>query len=450
MNDPTEELLKIKSKIQAGRNPAKDFLLQHFQDCEDASGGWCQFLEDKKSPSATSTAHGILSLIALGVPLSSEKLKSAQNFLLKTKQRSGGWAASNARTYPNSEAIPISMIPHSALAIIALAKFQYFNLWQLKDDLFWLLNCQNDDGGWDGGEKSGDSNVLCTAYAVRAIYPFLQLSDISSEDRKKVKAVFDSGINWLKVKKTDQGYWQKNSKEDLSSTTEALIALFECGDSPIDYLQSKDWLLTYIDNHKNLTHIHDHIGKDNEGNNWTHTLPELVLFTLSYFCISEPAMILNPLLLELAEYIQSYQKENGGWESSSVNGQPIWATKQAVVCLTRYLGILESESRFILLENRIYLLEKKVEIIEKKQRNKFTEILYNFFEFICCYKWSILFSIFLLILICYLAYEANEQNASTTIKAVYGVLVTILGIIGVKYILMPFDKLKNFKKKNDF
>ncbi len=168
--------------------------------------GWGTLPFDRSSPDLT--AHAIRAWLAWKDDLSSDlrhrldrHLTSATNYLLKTQHSDGSWAplwfgnqhasSETNRTYGTSRVL---------LALVALAAHSSTAelLSRIDRSIRWLVEAQNEDGGW-GGEASTPSSIEETALAIEAIADVgrLRLNDTHS-------SVLDRGVQWL-ARETVQG-----------------------------------------------------------------------------------------------------------------------------------------------------------------------------------------------------------------------------------------------------
>jgi hypothetical protein len=193
------------------------------------------------------------------LPPNDTRVQNAKAWLLRHRNLGGdygdGWPLINRGN---------SFVDTTAMAIMALSFFaeETETLEDITKAKDWLLENQNDDGGW-GIWKYEDSLVSATSCALLALK---ETSQIFKEE--KINTAIQSGITWLKLMQNETshlwGFSEFSEETNNASTCQALTALFALGEEPANYKDPLAALLTEF----------------RENGTW-HTIQEN--YTLKYF-----------------------------------------------------------------------------------------------------------------------------------------------------------------------
>lgn len=137
--------------------------------------------------------------------------KKAVEFLIKAQSKDGYWEPlwfgnqderhERNLTYGTSRVL---------LGLQAMLRFGSDNAAQAGlSAVKWLVESQNDDGGW-GGFKGGKSSVEETAWAVEALSRIFSLPICGNDYREKILGALFKGLNWLS-NKVLSNEWKKPS-----------------------------------------------------------------------------------------------------------------------------------------------------------------------------------------------------------------------------------------------
>ncbi|MEM2896645.1 MAG: prenyltransferase/squalene oxidase repeat-containing protein [Candidatus Bathyarchaeia archaeon] len=200
--------------LKAGLNPRSDEVKKSLAYVHDKliNKSWPE-------PVETSRMHfwALSTLLEAGEPMDSssiqESLKAVEKFKIKEK----GWAREVGKA---------SDIYDTYLAIVALKRFKRFEE-ELNEAKDWLIETQNEDGGW-GFIEASLSDYTPTAIGA------LALIELGERDSKNVK----KALEWLISTQLDTGRWRLSYETPIFwneniyihfSTPWAIAALLEGG-----------------------------------------------------------------------------------------------------------------------------------------------------------------------------------------------------------------------------
>lgn len=176
--------------------------------------GWYRELRSNKTIGIVATAQVLIALRENGFDLG--KLYRALNTLVSFARSDGSFPfVSNVNK--------VGVVDATAWSCLALSKcnteMANFDA-TINKALAWLIESQNDDGGW-GLIKNSPSRVVSTTVALRAI------SSISSRT-PELNTAFHRGVRYVSGSAMQSGGWpDQNGRECLGSTAYALVLLSE-------------------------------------------------------------------------------------------------------------------------------------------------------------------------------------------------------------------------------
>lgn len=346
-------LLELGQKICDSLAGAQAYLKSKFKlaDLSDSSfgGGWSQFLnEQERAPSITGTAHGIISLIALGESLDSEAIALASRFISNNVRPEGGWSKPDLFNH-------CSLTRISCLALRALLNVgETFKSSVVVSGIAWLIKAQNHDGGWGNMANDQLSDVTSTSFALQV---FSHIIGLCPEGKKAI----DQGKTWLlKIKNPDHSWgYNAGKKGTIAQTSEAIEGLLACGVDRSALISTHEWLVRNI--HEDSQFVERYLINTPSLKDmsiiWTQVSRERGLIAL----LRLGSSVTGPEVINSVRKILDRQVNHTYWRSEThPDSEPIWALKEAVISLRLYYDILERDRTAIALSEDLSRLKSDV------------------------------------------------------------------------------------------
>jgi len=335
---------------------------------DDDDGGFCAEKPNDVGGVWTTAETLIVMLKYKLLTTQDSQMQRAKDWLLRHQNLGGdygsGWPLINRGN---------SFVDTTARAILALSYFKddaevIDSLRRAKD---WLLENQNDDGGW-GIWKYEDSLVSATSLTLLALRC---LVDIFPED-ENIKLSILRGAAWLKnAQDPKSSLWgftppnkENNGEPNNASTRMAVYALYKLGEDLEEYMPA---LKSFLEEFKkegrwhtiNETYTLKYFGEGLDQRLSWFNAPFMVMMLVRYArCV--PGSVDITKIIDGAESLKIFDSTYQGRGATDISPgnhdvRP-WASVQ-FLC-----GILEAESYLQNnLDEYVNIMGKKVEIIEK-------------------------------------------------------------------------------------
>lgn len=222
----------IGGAVQRALAKSVEYLEETFT-VEDGRCGWSQCLSND-AVGVLSSAQGLLALAHTKV--GSRYIDPTATCLEDAQNDDGGWQVKHSLMgAPND----ISITESTCYCMWALLEAgRAADSFSVASGAGWLLDTQRESGGWGASERTKETEVIATAFAVRIL---AQLG---------YRQAVTKGVNWLRLTQFKDGGWGYLRRDDDSSaapTAHAVISLLEAGalpDDPVigsacDYLRAK-------------------------------------------------------------------------------------------------------------------------------------------------------------------------------------------------------------------
>jgi hypothetical protein len=297
------------------------------------------------------------------LPVTDERIQRAKSWLLRHRNLGGdygeGWPLINrGNSFVDTTGITIlalSFFPSDPEALDAIKK--------AKD---WLLENQNDNGGW-GIWKYEDSLVSATfcalvgLNAIKKIYP-----------EEHINTAIQNGINWLKIAQNENNHlwgFATNSQEtNNASTCQALTILLHLGEDPKNYKEALNSLLEEFKNNGTWRTIQEmytlkYFGEGLDQRLSWFNAPQVVSLLVSY-AKSLPKEIGIKQVVEAAESLKKFDSVHESKEVTDISISHLDIRPWASV---RYLkGLLDAQEYLQdHFDEYVSVMSNKLTIIEK-------------------------------------------------------------------------------------
>jgi squalene-hopene/tetraprenyl-beta-curcumene cyclase len=265
------------------------------------------------------TALSVISFVgARGrVPLQSDEYRPqidrAATWLLENQNEDGGWPFSG---------LPGGNLPSdaddTALATLALLKAGVSkDHIAVRRSVEWLKAHQSDDGGW-GTYIPGTGDVSCVSVTSHVIEACLAMDELQNEIQR--------AIAWLKAVVSDSGYWRDLwLARNTYGTASAISALVKSGQADCAEVKSGIRWLTEVQNPDGGW------GEDMEGHRGQSTIEQTAWSTYAVLLVEHAASLIKGDVRNASaqnklaaystkgmEYLLSHQNPDGSWPSSCV------------------------------------------------------------------------------------------------------------------------------------
>ncbi len=400
-------LFELRKRIVTSLARTRGFLQKQFKTLEDSqasNGGWNQWLEqDRARPSVSGTAQGLITMIACGEPSNSVLVGRCRNFLRFNSESDGSWSTSRLRGHSG-------LTRYTYLVLRALLDAgEPLDSPAVTNALRWLKDAQNPDGGWGNQSRDSKSDVISTAYSLQV------LSCIGRAGLDLGRSI-SRGREWLLGIRNVDGSWgvAPRKKGQIAHTAEALEALLSCGERNISLETVAGWISS--------KGSEDHVYWDNFYLESPDDAVQPIHFQWTHVSFERKLAILLALefglyhrqVIEAVETVLDRQVNGEHWSISSMpESKPIWAIKDAVISLNRYLEVLAQDGgvslvnlSMIQFHDRLEELSRRLELVENRQASQFLKKLVRVLK-----KpgfWVLLF-ISALVLV-YLSLDSTEAN----------------------------------------
>lgn len=354
-----ETLSQLEASVRHALNGARSHLQRTFKivDHNDTTkgGGWSQFLnETEKPPSSTGTSHGVLSLLACGEPPDSEIITSAKRFVVICQCEDGGWSKPDLHN-------KCSLTPITGLSLRALLDSgAHQSLAAVQNGIKWLINAQNDDGGWGNTTRDTESDVTSTSFALQAMTRVVGLTQQGRDSIRK-------GQTWLtEARNTDHSWADAREKPGtVAHTSEAIDGLLACGHNPASLRPTMEWLHQHVLHATQFNERYLIPDGPCRGTSviWTQVSMErglIALLALGSNLVAEPVIhAMNDVL--------SRQVNGTYWRADAfLDAQPIWAVKEAAVALRLFLNRVERDRASVVLSEELVGLRKDLAAVQQQ------------------------------------------------------------------------------------
>jgi squalene-hopene/tetraprenyl-beta-curcumene cyclase len=243
------------------------------------------------------TALSVISLKAIEGDKYEDQIRQAASWLLENQNEDGGWPFSG---------LPAGNLPSdaddTALATLALLKSGIDKEHAtIRRSLKWLKDHQSENGGW-GTYIPGTGDVSCVSVTSHAIEACLAAGELQEEVEK--------AIAWLKRSISVSGYWDDLwLARNTYGTASAIAALVKSGHADCDEVKCGIRWLEEVQNRDGGW------GEDMEGHRTQSTVEQTAWSTYALLLAENSE---NPSAQRGIEYLLNHQNNDGSWPSSCV------------------------------------------------------------------------------------------------------------------------------------
>lgn len=347
-------------------------------------GGWHQFMFDNKI-GAVATSQGIACFTYSDKKFA--KLPLSINLLKNEQFKDGGFTIKILSEFP--------IVGSTSWVLLGIRSRKNEKAQEIiTEGAKWLENNRNDDNGW-GAIKGTASRIYATALAIWAL---------SATNSRKYQTIISEGINWIKDARTADGCWGELPRDEKSTpfhTAFVIFVLRQCGISAESDIISKSlrWLNEQWDKesmwdlHEETANLLEHYDLEIAPEKWTrivwnHFVTPWVIITLLN------CGVLNGKVFRGIDWLIKNQTKEGGWKHRNVNELTLWATHDALFCLTTFLNHIVNIKNYdsVELHDDVLVLKGKFDLTRKiKSAISLTAI------FIKTYWAGVIISLYLLI-----------------------------------------------------
>ena len=352
-----ETLGQLEASARDSLDGASRYLRRGFRiiDASEAAaiGGWTQFLnEADKPPSVTGTSHGILALLACHELPDSNVVKSATRFLAARQCADGGWTKPSLHD-------KCSLTRISGLALRALLDSGFHHSSPtVQRGVQWLLQAQNDDGGWGNVAHDSDSDVTSTSFALQAMTRVVGIAQAGRD-------VIRKGQAWITDARNGDHSWgyTKDKPGTVAHTSEAIDGLLACGRNPGMLRPTTEWLTQHVseEDQFNERYLIPHEPCAGTSVIWTQCSKERGLVAL----LALGTNVIAPAVLGTVSDILSRQVDATYWKTEAFHdAEPIWAVKEAVVALRLFQDRVERDRAAVVLSEEMVSIRKQLDAVQ--------------------------------------------------------------------------------------
>jgi hypothetical protein len=309
------------------------------------------------------------------LPSTDQRIQRAKNWLIRHRNLGGdygdGWPLINrGNSFVDTTCMAIQALlhfPDDPDAIDAVKKAQS-----------WLLDNQNDDGGW-GIWKYEDSLVSSTCYALLALK---YASTLFPDDR--ISSAIQCGLTWLKMVQDPKtrlwGFTAGNQEPNNASTCQAVFTLFHFGEDPKDYKEALNSLLAELKDHGYWKTIEESYtlkyfgeGLDNRLS-WFYA--PLAITVLIAYSKRLPKDVGITHIVEAVESLKKFDTIYKSKEVTSINADHdirVWASVEFLK------GLLDAQAHLQEhLDEYLSVMSSKLEVIDKAGMLQSLPIMFSF------------------------------------------------------------------------
>jgi len=224
------------------------------------------------------------------------QLNRVAEWLLENQNDNGGWPFSGL----SGGNLP-SDADDTALATLALLKSGVSKEHTaIQGSLDWLKTHQSEDGGW-GTYIPGTGDVSCISITSHVIDVCLEIDELQKQVAK--------AISWLKATISDSGYWSDLwLARNTYGTAMAIVALVKTGCSDCDEVKRG---IRWLEENQNPD---GGWGEDMMGNKGQSTTEQTAWSTYALLLHNSD----SPSAQKGLEYLLSHQNQDGSWPASCV------------------------------------------------------------------------------------------------------------------------------------
>jgi len=266
-----------------------------------ASSGGCR---EAINLNVWDTALSVISLDAVGADKYRPQMELAASWLLENQNDDGGWAFSD---HPGGK-LP-SDADDTALATLALLKAGVdVGNDAVRKSLRWLKEYQAEDGGW-GTYVPGAGDVSCVSITSHVIEACLAVNELQEEDADSLLGEVNKAVGWLKTAISSSGCWDDLwLARNTYGTALAITALVKTGHADCDEVRRGIRWLEQVQNPDGGW------GEDMKGNIGPSTVEQTAWSTYALLLADAE----NPAAGKGVEYLLGHQNPDGSWPASCV------------------------------------------------------------------------------------------------------------------------------------
>lgn len=294
-------LLELMNTLREGQ-----FLREHDPD----NGGWA-LLSSRETPTVEATVWSMMGLLAGGEAESMPTIQSGKNWLLNNQNDDGGWGPRK----PLESRLYTTFLACRCLATLETRPSKE-QLTAFRDTMRWILNGQNDDGGW-GERPAQKSSVIHTAFALLVLH-YVGLEPEAASIRKGVRYLYQ--------------HWDEKRMWQGSLTTERY-------EIPSTQQDNRAWARVSIE---------------------YFPTPWAILALLS---AGESAT--DERIFSSARWLMQTQNDDGSWTLENIQRNRLWAVHDALLALNTFAEKIITDQT----ANRLYLLEHTLLVSSKTHKN---------------------------------------------------------------------------------
>ncbi len=308
------------------------------------------------------------------LPSTDTRVQKAKAWLIRHRNLGGdygdGWPLINrGNSFVDTTSMAIQALlffPEDPEAVEAVKK--------AKD---WLLENQNDDGGW-GIWKYEDSLVSVTCYAVLALKELA-----ATYPDENINIAIQGGVTWLKMLQDPNthlwGFAADAQEANNASTCQAVCTLFQFGEDPKNYKEALNTLLTELKEEGYWKTIEESYtlkyfgeGLDNRLS-WFYA--PLAVTVLIEYSKSLPKEVDMTHIVEAVESLKKFDTIHKTREVTSINADHdvrVWASVESLKGLLEAQIFLQEH-----LDEYVSIMSGKLTIIEKAGMLKSLPIMFT-------------------------------------------------------------------------
>jgi hypothetical protein len=356
-------LIVIKiSDIEHAINKSINILINTFKivssnNVGEEIGGWHQFIFDNKM-GAVATSQSIACFAYSNKKFG--KLPLAINLLKNEQFKNGGFTIKILSEFP--------IVESTSWVLLGIRDLRNEIAMEIiTEGAKWLENNRNEDNGW-GVIKGTASRIYTTSLAIWAL---------SVTKGKDYQAIINEGIDWIKNTRNADGCWGELPRDERSTPFHTAFVIFmlrQCGipaDSDI-ISTSLRWLdeqwdkECMWDSHEETANLLEHYDLETAPTKWTRIVwnrfatPWVIIALLN-------CGIINGKVFRGIDWLIKSQTKEGGWKHRNVNELTLWATHDALFCLTSFLEHVVNIKNYdsVELHDNVLVLKGKFNLARK-------------------------------------------------------------------------------------
>jgi Squalene-hopene cyclase C-terminal domain/Prenyltransferase and squalene oxidase repeat len=352
------------SEIEAAREKIRTLMIKNVKHVGTRTG-WHQYIGEEKVGDVA-TGQGILIMNYLDyryafLPDLLTTLHQGQVYQQGENQQgsdNGGWALLSSQGVPTVEATVWSI-----LGLVAGGEADTSQ--SIQDGKAWLIANQNEDGGW-GPRKNLSSRIYTTFLACRC------LDILESKGAREHPPYVRGAIKWILDGQNEDGGWGEiaGQKSSVVHTAYALIALHHLGmEASTNHIRAavrylyKQWDAKRMWESKLTTERYEIPSAQKDNRTWARVSIEYFptpWAVLALLTAGESAC--DERIFSSIRWLLKTQNQDGSWSIENVRNNRLWAVHDALLALNTFVKTIatsQSGERVILVENTLLISSAK-------------------------------------------------------------------------------------------